>query len=206
MAITITAKKIDSSIGFYERSKVSGGESSTKKARELKRLSADEKSATIEKNEEKVINKASGGLESEFIQGVVYSLHINLFESSTSGIAHDITIHQALSLGELRKISDHITVSGEKSFYEQAVTHSKLNEHSAAYTQSPVGTVTIANIANMATATNLFPHLKYEFASQTHHGGLTTSSFANYLKNTWLPDNMPDSVSSTPAADTINIL
>ena len=50
------------------------------------------------------------------------------------------------------------------------------------------------------------PHLKYEFTSQTHHGGLTTSSFANYLKNTWLPDNMPDSVSSAPAADTINIL
>jgi hypothetical protein len=205
MAITITAKKIDSSIGFYERSKVSSGESSTKKARELKRLSADEKSATIEKKEEKVINKASGGLESEFIQGVVYSLHINLFESSTSGIAHDITIHQALSLGELKKISGHISVAeGADSFYDQAVAHSKLNEHSAAYTSMPTGTVTIANIANMATATNLFPHLEYEFASKTHHSGLTTSSFANYIKNTWLPDNMPDSIA--PAADTINIL
>jgi hypothetical protein len=205
MAITITAKKLDSSKGYFERKVVSRGESKVKKARQIKELSKDETSAKLVTNEEQVINKPSGDLKTEFLQGAVYSLHINLFENSTSGVAHDITIHQSLSLGEIRKISDHITVSGEKSFYEQAVTHSELNEHSAAYTQSPVGTVTLANIANMAVATDLFPDLEHEFAAQTHHNGLTTSSFANYIKNTWLPANLPDGVSSV-AADTINIL
>ena len=203
MAITITAKKLDSSVGYYERKVISRGESKIKKARQLKELSEDKKTAKLVTKEEQVIDKPSGNVKTEFLQGAVYSLHINLFENSTS--ANDITIHQALSLGELKKISDHITVSGDISFYDQAVTHSELNVHSAAYTQPPTGTVTLANIANMAVATNLFPDLEYEFAAQTHHNGLTTSSFANYIKNTWLPANLPDGISAVDA-ETINIL
>ena len=54
-------------------------------------------------------------------------------------------------------------------------------------------------------ATNLFPDLEYEFGAQTHHNGLTISSFTNYIKNTWIPANLPDDVSSI-SSERINIL
>ena len=206
MAITITAKKLDSSTGHHERKVISRGESKIKKARQLKELSTDKKSAKLVTKEEQVIDKPSGSVKTEFLQGAVYSLHINLFEDSSSGTANDITIHHALSLGELKKISGHITVAeGADSFYDQAVSHSEVNRHSAAYTQTPTGTVTLANIANMAVATNLFPDLEYEFGALTHHNGLTISSFTNYIKNTWIPANLPDDVSSI-SSEEINIL
>ena len=53
--------------------------------------------------------------------------------------------------------------------------------------------------------TNLFPDLEYEFGAQTHHNGLTISSFTNYIKNTWIPANLPDDVSSI-SSERINIL
>ena len=205
MAITITAKKIDNALGHYERKVVSRGESKVKKARQLKELTEDKKSAKVITKEEEVINIPSGSVKTEFLQGAVYSLHINLFEDSSSGAANDLTIHQALSLGELKKISSHITVAeGADSFYDQAVTHSELNIHSAAYTQPPTGTVTLANIANMAVATKLFPDLEYEFSAQNHSNGLNVSSFANYIKTTWLSANLPSGV--TIDQSKINIL
>ena len=194
MAITITAKRIDSPSGIYERKVVSLGESKVKKAREIKELSTSENSAKIKSVDDKVIVKASGDIKSELLEGAVYSLHINLFENSTSGVANNILLHESVSLGEIKKISDHITVSGDISF-----------EYSAAYTSEPTGTVTLANIANMAVATDLFPHLEYEFNAQNHYGGLNVSGFATYLKETWLPANLPEDMSSV-AQDTINIL
>ena len=181
------------------------GESKVKKAREIKELSTSENSAKIKSVDDKVIVKASGDIKSELLEGAVYSLHINLFENSTSGVANNILLHESVSLGEIKKISDHITVSGDISFYDQAVTHSTLNEYSAADTSEPTGTVTLANIANMAVATDLFPHLEYEFNAQNHYGGLNVSGFATYLKETWLPANLPEDMSSV-AQDTINIL
>lgn len=206
MAITITAKRIDTPAGHFERKVISRGESKVKKARELKELSENRKSAPLVKKEELVINKPPGQDKVEFLQGAVYSLHINLFADTTSGVAKDITIHPSLSLGELKKISNHITVAeGDDSFYDQSVSHSTLSEYSAAYTNEPSGTITLANLANMAVATDLFPDLEYEFNAQNHYGGLSTSSFADYLKNTWIPDNLPDGV-KTIDANQINIL
>jgi hypothetical protein len=172
------------------------GTISQEKVKSLKKhTSSDKKYIKSESKKESVI-KSVGGVKTEFIEGAVYAISVIFF-----GTKEEI-LHPGLTIGEIKNLSSYVVMPEESaSFYDTIVAHSAFIEHDPSTPSNPSGTITLAQFKVMVSTTKHFPDLK----NVVNGGKGRKSALENYIKTTWLPDNLPGDVPSILQSQ-INIL
>lgn len=193
--ITIIAKKIDKGDSLHYRTVVSQGEFEKKDGKKVKRhLESDNTIIKEETLQEDIITLPSGKMKSEYLQGAVYAIHLRMFGGTGE---NDINFHQGLSIGEIKKISNAIVTAGVPTFYDLCVTHSGFDDQDAALPSDPSGTITDVKIKELVLGTGLFPELVGAVTAKDDPAPV----LSEYIENTWIPANLPDSVTSLVGVD-----